>query len=89
MKASTSMDAKISRTLRIHLAPLLGVLYVIAFLDRINISFAAFFDESRVAYQPSCPACAALLSGRNGPILGGRFPQTTDLDAHLTLQLWV
>src|SRR5262245_54848641 len=52
MTASTSMDAKISRTLRIHLAPLLVVLYVIAFLDRINISFAALSMNAELGITP-------------------------------------
>jgi ACS family tartrate transporter-like MFS transporter len=46
------MDAIISRKLRLHLAPLLVVLYVIAFLDRINISFAALSMNAELGISP-------------------------------------
>jgi sugar phosphate permease len=39
--SASDTDRAIARTIRRHLLPFLFVLYVIAYLDRINIGFAA------------------------------------------------
>jgi hypothetical protein len=47
--ASTAIEAKMLRKLRMHIIPFVFVLFVINFVDRINIGFAALTMNKELA----------------------------------------
>src|SRR5690348_12577736 len=50
--APTSIERGTIRKLRIRIIPFLFLLYIVAFLDRINISFAALTMNKELAINP-------------------------------------
>jgi len=46
-------DSDLARKVRRHLLPLLFVLYIVAYLDRINIGFAALTMNAELKFSPT------------------------------------
>jgi ACS family tartrate transporter-like MFS transporter len=51
--ANPSLEARVTRKLQVHILPFVMLLYLVSFLDRVNVGFAAFSMNQAIGLTPT------------------------------------